>query len=292
MISNGLFSKERLDAVASNLDGVAISFDGMAETHNRLRGRPDAFERASRTVTWLASSGHPVAAAVSLTRSGISDLPDLADHLVSLGVRRLQVRPLALAGRAKTMTDAAPFTAADRARLYLVVLALQRELGDGATLHCDLAPVRSLWAQRDAYANLLSCPYQLDSKDGVENRLADLVNPLVITDRGVVRPIAFDFDPSFDLGSIETISSDSLRGFKRNGMRSLQELIGGALAALKDAAGVVDWFDQCVRLSERVGPTLQQASPRLCDANPHAVLARCSPMGVPVILGAGPSSKS
>jgi pyruvate-formate lyase-activating enzyme len=258
MISNGLFSKERLDAVTAKLDGVAISFDGMAETHNRLRGRPDAFERASRTVAWLSSAGRPVAAAISLTPSGISELPDLADYLVALGVRRLQVRPMALAGRAKTMTGAAAFTAADRARLYLVVLALQQELGEQATLHCDLAPVQSLWAQRGAYSNLLSSPHQLDSKGGVGNRLADLVNPLVITDSGVLRPIAFDFDPAFDVGSIETISSASLSGFKRDGVRSLQGLIGGALAALKDGAGVVDWFDHCARLSERLGCTLQE----------------------------------
>ena len=256
MISNGLFPTEKLGAAASKLDGLAISFDGMAEAHNRLRSRSDAFARACSSLAWLANNGHPVAAAISLTRSAISELPDLADHLVALGARRLQVRPTALAGRAKTMADASAFTAADRARLYLVVLALQQELGDQVQIQCDLAPVHGLWQQRAAYGNLLaSCDRQgaICPKD---RPLSELVNPLVITDTGVLRPIAFDFNPCFDVTTIETLSQDSLARYKRQGLRRLQTLIGSALARLRDGAGVVDWFDYCTRLSEEASAEL------------------------------------
>ncbi len=99
MITNGLFSNKRMDEAVSRLDGVAISFDGLATTHNRLRGRADAFERSCAALARLADDGRPVAAAISLTREAIPDLPDLADHLVGLGAQALQVRPVALAGR-------------------------------------------------------------------------------------------------------------------------------------------------------------------------------------------------
>jgi len=33
----------------------------------------------------------------------------------------------------------------------------------------------------------------------------------------------------------------------------LQELVGGALAGLRDRQGLVDWFDHCTRLSEARG---------------------------------------
>jgi pyruvate-formate lyase-activating enzyme len=247
MITNGLLATERMDPVLSQLDGVAISFDGLAGTHNALRGRPDAFDRACATLRRLAAQGRPVAAAISLTRDAIPELPDLADHLVSLGARGLQIRPVARAGRARSLADGTFYSASDQARLYLVVLALQQELPAEVRVHCDLAPGQGLWQQQDAYAGLLgSC----DALCYEDRPLAVLVNPLVITETGTLKPIAYDFDARFDVASISDLSSDRLRFYKQHGVRGLQALVGGALARLRDSQGVVDWFDYCTRLSE------------------------------------------
>ena len=250
MITNGLFSSRRMAEVVSRLDGVAISFDGLAEAHNRIRGRTDAFERASAALARLADSGRSVAAAISLTRDGIPELPDLVDHLVGLGAKALQVRPVAFAGRARTMEGASIYTAADQARLYLVVLALKEELGDQARIQCDLAPARSLWQQREDYAALLaSCVEQCEG-DLPDRLLADLVNPLVITETGALKPIAYDFNPCFNVASIETLSYERLTYYKLNNLQGLQTLIGRALARLQGNEGLIDWFDYCTRLSE------------------------------------------
>jgi hypothetical protein len=279
MITNGLFAPKRMDDVVSRLDGVAISFDGLAETHNRIRGREDAFERSSAALARLADNGQRVAAAISVMRDAIPDLPDLADHLVGLGAKALQVRPVALAGRARTMTDISSYTATDQARLYLVVLALQEELAGHVRVQCDLAPARSLWQQRDAYAALLATCAQKNTDDQTETQLtgaladtplsdasvtespfadapfgepllADLVNPLVITETGTLKPIAYDFNSRFNVASIETLSHKKLADYKQHNLRDFQMLIGSALARLEDSAGLVDWFDYCTRLSE------------------------------------------
>jgi len=257
MISNGLLVTERMDDVLAQLDGIAISFDGLEETHNALRGRPDAFRRACAAIEHLASKGFPVAAAISLARDSIPELPDLAELLVTLGARGLQVRPVARAGRARSLDDAKFYSAIDRARLYLVVRALQQELGDDVRVHCDLAPTIGLWEQRDDYAGLLGeCGTVC-----VEDRpLADLINPLVITDAGTLKPIAYDFSPRYNVGSIDALSLDTLRGYKRRDLPQLQELIGGAVAGLQNARDFVDWFDHCTRLSERqLGPAMALA---------------------------------
>ena len=247
MITNGLLATERMDVVLSLLDGIAISFDGLAAAHNRLRGRADAFERASAALARLADKGWPVAAAISLTREAIPELPDLGDLLVTLGAGALQVRPVARAGRARNMVGTSFFTASDRARLYLVVLALQQELPNQVRVHCDLAPKQGLWQQRDAYAALLST-----CVNGPEGwPLADLVNPLVITETGILRPIAYDFHSSFDVASLETLSRGRLTHYKQHNLPHFQSLIGSALAQLQGGQGVVDWFDYCTRLSEQ-----------------------------------------
>ena len=247
MISNGLLATDRMDPVLSLLDGMAISFDGLAAAHNTLRGRPDAFERACAALQRLAAMGRPVAAAISLTRDAIPDLPDLADHLVSLGARALQIRPVARAGRARSLADSSFYSASDHARLYLVVLALRQELPGDVRVHCDLAPAQGLWQQRDAYAGLLG---RCDTQRPEDRPLADLVNPLVITETGVLKPIAYDFDDRFEVASLGGLSPDRLHWYKQQRLPSLQTLVGGALAHLDGRHDVVDWFDHCTRLSE------------------------------------------
>jgi hypothetical protein len=81
-----------------------------------------------------------------------------------------------------------PALRADRARLYLVVLALQEELL-GVRVHCDLAPAQNLWRQRDDYDGLLGNRAQAES----DQPLADLVSPLVITGAGLLKPICLRF---------------------------------------------------------------------------------------------------
>jgi Fe-coproporphyrin III synthase len=260
MISNGLLVTKRMKPILSQLDGVAISFDGLAATHNALRGRSDAFKRACTALRWLAAKGASVSAAISLTRDAISELPELADHLVSLGAHALQIRPVARAGRARSLADTSFYNATDHARLYLVVLALRQELPAAVHVHCDLAPAHGLWEQRDAYAGLLGSCEAMPHED---RPLADLVNPLVITETGLLKPIAYDFDGRFDVASIDGLSSDRLRSYKRQQLPRLQALVGGALAGLQDMHVLVDWFDHCTRLSENVPPD------RGCDDHRH-----------------------
>jgi len=244
MITNGLLV-DRHPAVLAELDGMAISFDGLAETHDAVRARSGAFEKASAALGRLAADGRPVAAAISLTRDAIPELPDLADHLVALGAKALQIRPVARAGRAKAMADGAFYSAADRARLYLVAAALQQELG--VRVHCDLVPAQGLWRERGAYAALLaSCD------DPLERPLAELVNPLVITDDGTLKPIAYDFHARFDVAAIDGLDAERLGGYKAERLADFRDLIGAALARLEETTDLVDWFDGCARFSEEV----------------------------------------
>jgi len=249
-ITNGLLLSGRNRPVLAHLDAVAISFDGLAATHDRVRARPGAFARATAALADLADAGLPVAAAISLTRDAIPELPDLADHLAALGARALQIRPVARAGRARTLPSAAFSDAADRLRLYLVAAALRQELAPQVHVHCDLAPAQGLWRERDAYVGLLG---DGDAVPPWERPLADLVNPLVVTDAGRLKPIAYDFAPRYDVAGIEGLSAEALERYKAERLGELRALVGGALADLEHRHDLVDWFDRCARLSEAGG---------------------------------------
>lgn len=248
MISNGLFSAAHVDEVVARIDGIAISFDGLAERHDAIRGRRGAFLQASETLRRLADRDAPVAAAVSVTHETIPDLPELVDHLVQCGARALQIRPVALAGRARTATLFSPLTLADHARLFLVVLALQEEMQGRIPVQCDLAPAQSLWQQRDDYFALLEA--------GDAQPLADLVNPLVITSDGTLKPVTYDFDDAFAITTIDRISPQRLAAYKRTDVQAFRTLIADAFDELQRNAWLVDWFDHCARMSARHGATL------------------------------------
>ena len=246
MITNGLLVSGRNGQVVSELDGLAISFDGLAKTHDAVRARPGAFDRACAALRQLAGDGRPVAAAISLTRDAIPELPDLAYHLAGLGARALQIRPVARAGRARSMSPSAFGSAADRARLFLVAAALGQELAPDVRVHCDLAPARGLWRERGAYAALLAGCGVLTAAQP----LAELVNPLVITDVGRLKPIAYDFDARFDVAALEGLTPERLRRYRVERLPDFRDLVEGAVAGLEDRRELVDWFDYCTRLSE------------------------------------------
>ena len=255
MITNGLLVDERTMPVLSELDGMAISFDGLAETHDAVRGRAGAFDRACAALGQLADAGLPVAAAISVTPGAIPELPDLAYHLADLGARALQIRPVARAGRAKSMSPSAFGSAADRARLFLVAAALGQELAPGVRVHCDLAPTQGLWRMREAYAALVA------SRDAAPaaRSLADLVNPLVMTDDGRLKPIAYDFDARFDVAAVDGLTPERLRRYQDERLAGFRDLVGGALASLEHQRELVDWFDLCTRLSEAQPPRAAQS---------------------------------
>jgi organic radical activating enzyme len=244
MISNGLFSAQHFDPIAAQLDGIAISFDGLAERHDAIRGRHGAFAQASATLTRLADQDRSVAAAISVTRAAIPELPDLVDHLLRCGAKALQIRPVALAGRAKTATLFSALTEADEARLFLVALALREELEGSLPVHCDLVPARNLWLQREDYAALFD--------EAADPPLADLVNPLVITSAGALKPMTYDFADRFDIAAVGSLSRERLHDYKRTGVASFRSLVADELHKLQRTEWLVDWFDHCAQASGRV----------------------------------------
>ena len=250
MITNGTYPVKRIQEVVTTLDGAAVSFDGLAAVHNEIRGRKDAYEKGLETLTILARSGLPVAAAVCVGPNTLPDLPDLVIELAETGVRVIQIRPVADAGRAKNNISLHNFTEAALARLYLVVLALQEEFLNEVKIHCDLAPAKKLWLQREDYAALLTSCTDECNTGKINVPLSELVNPLVITETGTLKPIAYDFNPSYNISNVKDLNTSSIENYKLYGVQSLKQLIGHLLVTLQNKPGFVDWFDHCARSSE------------------------------------------
>lgn len=95
----------------AGLVNVGVSIDGMEASHNRIRGRSDAFERIRNTLALLHDAGIPAGAVTCLTRFNCGDLEELysflLDHHVQVWQLQLAVAMGNMAGKADFVLDPA-----------------------------------------------------------------------------------------------------------------------------------------------------------------------------------------
>jgi hypothetical protein len=122
---------------------------------------------------------------------------------------------------------------ADVARLWLMAQTLELAWEGEIAVHVDLAPAEALAAD--------NCAWTLALGGGLDQRLSDAVNPLVITPEGKLRPYTYDFPEEFDLGSLQDLAP-ARRVWIACGLPRLRHLLSRTLhaAALED--GFLDWF--------------------------------------------------
>lgn len=242
-ISNGFRINDRFADVIAGFDGLAISFDGGREVHNRVRGNPRAFDRAMQALAWLAGSGKPAAAAFTVSRESLADVPAFVENAAALGARAVQLRPLAMAGRARQDYADPALNRTDRHRLWLVAQALTAAYDGEIAVHVDLAPASAIAAGRDAFAAVL---------EGTAHRLSDLVNPLVITPQGRMLPYTYDFPPAFALGGIAGLTQQdgaSPVASAAPGLRRLLKAVFDDVACRDDC---IDWFTHARDIAENL----------------------------------------
>lgn len=232
-ISNGFRVTPRHRALIDGIDHLAISFDGLEERHNRMRGHPQAWSRAVAALRTLAEIGKPSAAAFTVTRETLAEVPDFVEICAGLGVRVIQLRPLVIAGRASDEALDLGLDEADRARLWLMAQTLQLAWEGEVAVHVDLAPAEAIAADR--------CAWDLALEGGRDQRLSDAVNPLVITPDGRLKPFTYDFPEEFDLGRLQDLAP-ARRIWISQCLPRLRHLLARSLQAAALEEDFLDWF--------------------------------------------------
>ncbi|MBN1261845.1 MAG: radical SAM protein, partial [Anaerolineae bacterium] len=88
-----------------NVFSVQVSVDGAEATHNRIRGRPDAFEKALHALQRFGDAGYHTFMTVTANALNVAEIPDLAPLAVRLGVATFKVSPYVPLGRARDHED-------------------------------------------------------------------------------------------------------------------------------------------------------------------------------------------
>ncbi|MEP6925522.1 MAG: radical SAM protein [Pyrinomonadaceae bacterium] len=197
--TNGmLFSAQRLESLKKNVDLIAISLDGIPKSHNRMRNHPRAFEIMTERLPVLRSSKIKFGFIFTLTLYNLHELEWAARFAVEQGAALLQIHPLEEAGRAKQKLVQ---TAPDELELsyaFLEAARLQKHWGSKIKIQFDAIDRNYILANPE---RIFAARAVTD--DFANQRLSDLVSPLIIESDGQLVPMQHGFSRFYSLGNIK-----------------------------------------------------------------------------------------
>ena len=194
--SNGMLLDEaRVERLAQTVHLIAISLDGVPDSHNRMRSRPDAFQKMARNLELLRQAKIPFGFIFALTLYNLNELAWVAEFAVQQGARLLQVHPLEEEGRAgEELMGAAP-DELELAHAFVEIARLQ-------TLYSGKLVIQFDAASRETLASDPSRAFAMPAIEEPEKRtLAELIAPLVLEHDGTLTPLQYGVSRDYQIGN-------------------------------------------------------------------------------------------
>jgi MoaA/NifB/PqqE/SkfB family radical SAM enzyme len=202
-----LLNTERAQMLKHGATLVAVSLDGTPESHDQIRGHPDAFEQMAAGVTRLKQAGVPFGFIFTLTLHNLHELAWVAEFAVRQGGKLLQVHPLEEVGRAKdTLQGAAPDNL-ELARAFVEIARLQEKYMDSIIIQYDAADKTVLCDEPARVFAIELC--SIDQSRLQRVRLADILAPVVIEADGTMVPLQYNISRFYQIGNIHSNSVEA-----------------------------------------------------------------------------------
>jgi len=237
-ITNGIRIRPKYLPLIEQIDSIGVSLDGPADLHNEIRGHPDAYMIAIRALDYLCNIGKPTSLAYTVSRRSLASIPEIIELAAGKQIKSVQLRPLVSAGRAKLKCNGEFLSDDDLNRLYLIGLSLSDAYGGKPFVHTDLVHASHLVRQRGLYRSVFD-------RQAVRQQLSSLVNPLVITTTGTMKPFTYDFPEKFDLGQIAGLGPKDIEAIKTRLCGAMQSLLSNVFFQLERSERFIDWFAYC-----------------------------------------------
>ena len=84
--TNGWYINDHFDALCKYCDNIAISIDGTSETHDEIRGKKGAFERAYEGLMKLNEVGRSVRVSFAITPDNVGDMAEVHDMAIQKNI--------------------------------------------------------------------------------------------------------------------------------------------------------------------------------------------------------------
>ena len=215
-----LLDAQRRAQRAPHLALLAISLDGVPASHNRMRGRPRAFEQMRGKLERVRAAGLPFGFIFTLTRDNLDELAWVSELACTEGAKLLQIHPLEQVDRARDYLLRPP----DDLELSFALLEVarqQQQYRDRLTLQFDVAD-RQLIAREPCRAFAGPAPA---AEQAMDSPLVALVSPLVEQEDGWVVPIRHGYGTAHAIAHLDhgTFQAQAAR-WKRQRHADLVEL--------------------------------------------------------------------
>ena len=237
--SGVLINRRRVAKLRECVDFVELALDGVPERHDEIREEPDAFGRMSRCLPWLRKAGIDFGFNHCATRESLADLPWIFEFALLSGASRLQINPVAPAGRALDRWHALGLSQSDLGRLYLLAEFLRAQAAGRLEVQLGVAHVREVFEGHDRP----SMPAAPAAPERTAS-LSDLVSPAVIDPEGTLWPLAWGMPPEQRIAAGDDAAWErALDAYKACRAAPLRERLERAREALADGGETfVDWY--------------------------------------------------
>lgn len=199
--TNGmLLNQRRIEELREVVDLIAISLDGTAESHNRMRGTPRAFEAMKRCLDNVRKANMRFGFIFTLTLHNLHELEPVARFAVEQGAALLQIHPLEEVGRAQERLVNASPDELELTYAFLEVARIQKLYENKLRVQFDVVDRQLIRNNPErVFATEVS-----GFEDFARSPLADLVSPLVIENDGFIVPIQYGFSRGYAIGNLKT----------------------------------------------------------------------------------------
>jgi Fe-coproporphyrin III synthase len=259
LTSNGmLLSQQRIAELRDVVNLIAISLDGIAESHNRMRGAPRAFEIMLRCLEPLQKAGIPFGFIFTLTMYNLDELEFVAQFAAQQGATLLQVHPLEEVGRARAQLPNRAPDELELAYAFLEVARLQRLYADQLQIQFDVVD-RNVVRQNPERIFALDAPA---AADAAQQPLAELVSPLIIENSGHVVPLQYGFSHAYAIGDLhQGRLSQHAAHWKASGYADFSRLCRSVFADLmrssRPETPFTNWYGRITQSSYAAEPLTQ-----------------------------------
>ena len=99
--TNAYEIEDYLETIKQYVDIVFVSIDGIPSTHNRFRGRKDAYKKTVHNIKTLLSECIPVRISTVVSKANLNELEYIIDTVSQLGVFQIHFTAMVNVGRAE-----------------------------------------------------------------------------------------------------------------------------------------------------------------------------------------------
>ncbi|MBD2755688.1 radical SAM protein [Spirosoma validum] len=235
--TNGMLLKtDRAHRILEHTDLVAVSIDGPPYLHDFIRGQPGAFDKMFEGVQVLKQHNKPFGFIHTVTPESWASLIWLADFAYEQGAQLLQLHPLEMAGRAGEQLQNHVIDDTLAHQIFILSHYIKSKYANRMLVQLDLLHREYIRTFPEVVNAFAAGPPE-------NPRLSDILDTIVVDERGRIIPVAYGFNENLIIGNVHTFSDTVFADYLHRQMPVLQNVFNQTMQKIHTdvQSDIVNW---------------------------------------------------